>query len=63
MGEVPKFLGGHVGSTVGELAYWIEYYLSHPEYVVTLGREAKEFALKNMRLQDKINQLEVICKG
>lgn len=63
VGEVPKFLGGHVGSTIGELAYWIEYYLSHPEYVVTLGREAKEFALKNMRLQDKINQLEEICKG
>lgn len=63
VGEVPKFLGGHTCRTQSELAYWMEYYLSHPDYVQNLGKEAKVFALSNMKLQDKINQLENICKG
>ena len=63
VGEVPKFLGGHTCRTQSELAYWMEYYLTHPDYVQSLGKEAKKFALSNMLLQDKINQLEDVCKG
>lgn len=60
VGEVPKFLGGHMVRTIAEMAYWLNYYALNKDYVNKLGEEAGKFAKEKMWLQNKIDEFETI---
>lgn len=63
VGIVSLLPGGNIAHNTKELSYWLEYYARNEEYVSCMGKIASEFAVANLKLEDKILQLEQILNS
>lgn len=63
VGVVPMLPGGNIYHNTKELNYWLNYYIENPEYVKEMGMIAQKYAEKNLRILDKVRELEYILKG
>ena len=60
VGLISRLPGGVIIHNEKELVYWMEYFANHPNYVNKLGDLGKEYADKELHIDDKIEQLKEI---
>lgn len=58
VGVVPLLPGGVIAHDNKEFVYWMEYYAKHSEYVDKLGKIGREYAERELCIDDKIEQLK-----
>lgn len=63
VGVVPQIPGGVIAHNDSEFAYWIEYFAKYPQFAEELKKIGKEYALRELYVEDKIQQLENIIKS
>ncbi len=61
---IVKFLpGGVIANNKQEISYWMEFMAHNQEYTTELGLAGRNYALKNLRIEAKVNVLEKIITG
>ena len=60
VGVVPLLPGGVIAHDNRELVYWMEYYAGHSEYVDKLGKIGREYAERELCIDDKVDQLKEV---
>lgn len=60
VGVVPLLPGGVIAHDNKELVYWMEYYAGHSEYVDKLGKIGREYAERELCIDDKVEQLKEV---
>lgn len=60
VGVVPMIPGGVIVHDSNEMSYWIRFYSDNREYVEALGKLGHEYALKNLKKDRIVDQLERI---
>ena len=58
VGVVAKLPGGVIANEGEDVAYWMRYFINHPQFVEDMGKIAGTYVRENMYIEDKIKQLE-----
>ncbi len=58
VGVVAKLPGGVIANEGEDVAYWMNYFINHPQFVEDMGKIAGIYVRENMYIEDKIDQLE-----